>query len=140
MHKKFLINVKKFVVNFSNFVRDSNFVDVAIGLLIAAAIKDLANSLEANIIIPSINAFFTAIGISVEGAKNTVTILGAEIGLAAFIASIMTFVTVMFVAFIILFVYTQFREKLNYEKVPEETRDSQLLEQILEELKKQNNK
>lgn len=137
MVKKTIGNLKKFVKNFSTFVRDSNFVDVAIGLLIATAIKDLANSLQTNIIIPCINAFFSFIGIDVEGAKQTVTILGAEIGLANFIAAVLTFFMIMFVAFIILFIYTQFREKLQYEKPVEKTKDTELLEQILEELRKE---
>lgn len=129
-------NSKTFVKNFRDFVRDTNFVDVAIGLLIATAIKDLATSFQDNVITPLINSFFQWLGISSGGESPTVTILGAQIGLADFLASILTFFIIMFIAFMILFLYSQFRERLNYEKPDEKSKETELLEQILEELKK----
>ena len=131
-------SIKIFFNDFSDFIAGSNFIEVAIGVLIAGAIKDIANSFTANIISPLFSFIAENLGITIDQSSK-INFLGIQIGLSAFLASIVTFFMILFVSYIIIKIYARFKEKVLDEKKIEEENEIKLLKEILEELKLTNN-
>ena len=88
--------MKKFLQEFKEFALKGNVVDLAVGVIIGAAFKDIVTSLTDNIINPLINCIG---GTTVGGV---IKIPGTEqvINYGAFITAIINFIIMAFVIFL----------------------------------------
>lgn len=104
--------MKKILKEFQEFAIQGNMVDMAVGIIIGAAFKDLVNSLVGDIIMPVISLFtgkldFSNLFISLNG-EHYATLAAAKEANAAtvnyglFITEIINFVIMAFVIFMIV--------------------------------------
>ncbi len=128
--------MKKFINDFKEFLLGSSFVDVAIGFLIAGAVKDLATSFTDSLITPIVMKLLSFIG--VEATQEATTIFGIDFYIQPFITAIISFVILMFVAFSIIKAYAKMKERFIKEEEiePEMTNEEKLLSEIRDLLKK----
>ncbi|MDR0875551.1 MAG: large-conductance mechanosensitive channel protein MscL [Clostridiales Family XIII bacterium] len=99
---------KGFVGEFKEFIMRGNVVDMAVGVVIGAAFKSIIDALVANVINPIIGL---ATG-GVDFSKLSVTIGGdLTIGYGAFIQTIISFVLIAFVVFLMVKAINGFRKK-----------------------------
>ncbi len=127
--------IKAFFNEFKAFLFGSTFVDVAIGLLIAGAIKDVATAFTDSFVTPIIMKILSIIGMNPD-IKEATTIFGIDFYIQSFITAIITFIIIMFVAFNILKIYAKTKEKFASEANDEVlTTDQQLLVEIRDLLK-----
>ncbi|MGL5021308.1 MAG: hypothetical protein ACRC5R_04755, partial [Mycoplasmatales bacterium] len=68
-----------------------------------------------------------------------INFFGIQIGLSAFLSSIVTFFMILFVSYIIIKIYARFKERVLDEKKIEDQKEINVLKEILEELKRKNN-
>ena len=89
--------MKKFSHEFKEFVLKGNVLNLAVGIIIGAAFQSIVTSLTDNIISPIIGLFagrnFDTLQISV---------LGADIRYGAFITSVINFLIMAFVVFLLV--------------------------------------
>lgn len=128
--------MRKFIREFKEFLLGSSFVDVAIGLLIAGAVKDLATSFTNSFITPIAMKLLSFIG--VESTDKPSTLFGIEFYVQPFITALISFVILMFVAFIIIKSYAKMKAKFIKEEKEEIqiTKEEELLTEIRDLLKK----
>lgn len=134
MKTKKIQNITETISDFKLFLKQSKFIDVALGLVIATAVRDLCASLTQNIITPIIDRIFIAIGI--DQVDSTTTIFGIKFQFTAFISDIITFIMILIITYLLLKAYILI-EKDN----PYENKDSQeliVMREILSEMKKSN--
>lgn len=85
--------IKKFLKEFKEFALQGNVLDLAVGVIIGAAFKDIVTSLTDNFINPILQ-FFTA------GARYTLQDIG---GFASnFITAVINFVIMAFILFLLI--------------------------------------
>ena len=89
--------MKKFLSEFKEFVLRGNVLNLAVGVIIGAAFQDVVNSLTANILSPIIGLF-----VGKDFNKWSINIFGVEILYGAFITSIINFLIMAFVVFMIV--------------------------------------
>ncbi len=134
-------SIKNFIEEFKEFLLGSTFVDVAIGLLIAGAVKDVATAFTSSFVTPIVIKLLSFIGVNADSTAAT-TIFGIDFYIGAFITAIVTFIIIMFVAFSILKTYAKMKNKFTaeVEEVEEETvsNEEKLLMEIRDALKEQN--
>lgn len=111
--------IKSFIDEFKDFLLGSTFIDVAIGLLIAGAVKDVATSFTESFVTPIIMQILSVLGVNSE-INSATTIFGVDFYLGTFITALITFVIIMFVAFSILQAYAKMKEKFAKEVEEEE--------------------
>lgn len=132
--------VKRFIDEFKEFLANSTFLDVAIGLLIAGAVKDVATSFTSAFISPIIMRILELLGVNAELNEAT-TIFGIDFYIGGFISSLFTFIIIMFVAFSILQGYAKFKERFkaadDLEHSEDLSKDQELLTEIRDLLKQQ---
>ena len=89
--------MKKFLQEFKNFALQGNVMSLAVGLIIGAAFQEIVSSLIENIITP-------IIGIFVRGDFNylEVTVMGATLRYGAFITSVINFIVLALVVFLLV--------------------------------------
>ena len=126
--------IKSFIKDFKEFFDSNDFFSVAIGVLIAGAIKDLTMSFFNNLISPIINYLMTVAGFQ-KSASDTVKIFGIDFGISAFFSSLFSFFVLIIIIFIIMKISTQ----LTHKSLEEDKKtNTDYLEEILLELKKMN--
>ncbi len=128
--------MKRFIIEFKEFLLASTFIDVAIGFLIAGAVKDLATSFTDSLITPIVMKLLSLIG--VESTGKPTTFLGIDFYVQPFITAVISFIILMFVAFTVIKVYAKMKEKfIKEENIEEEiTNQEKLLTEIRDLLKK----
>ncbi len=128
--------MKRFINEFKEFLLGSTFVDVAIGFLIAGAVKDLATSFTDSLITPIVMKLLSLIG--VESTEKATTVFGIDFYIQPFITAVISFIILMFVAFTIIKVYAKMKERfIKEEEVEHEpTNEEKLLAEIRDLLKK----
>ena len=89
--------MKKFLKEFKEFALKGNVMDLAIGMIIGGAFSSIVASLTDNIINPIVGCF-------VAGGLNgwTVTVGKAQLGIGAFIMTVVNFIILAFVLFLML--------------------------------------
>ena len=95
--KKFFGSIKEFFSDFQAFVNKGNVLDMAVGIIIGGAFKDLVTSLIDNIIAPIIGLIFKA-----DFNHVAFTLLGVDIKIGAFVTGIINFIVMAFVVFLIV--------------------------------------
>lgn len=101
--------MKKILKEFQEFAIQGNMIDMAVGMIIGAAFKDLVNSLVSDIIMPVVSLFTGRLDFS-----NMFISLSAEEGAATvnyglFITEIINFLIMAFVIFMVV-------REINYVK------------------------
>ena len=89
--------MKKFFSEFKEFVLKGNVLNLAVGVIIGAAFQNIVSSLTDNILSPIIGLF---LGQSFD--SWTLNIFGVEIKYGAFITSIINFLIMAFVVFLLV--------------------------------------
>lgn len=89
--------MKKFLKEFKEFALQGNIMNLAVGVIIGAAFQDVVGSLTDNILSPIIGMF----------AKQNfdtlqIDVLGTQIKYGAFITSLINFVIMAFIVFLIV--------------------------------------
>lgn len=88
--------MKKFLQEFKEFALKGNVVDLAVGVIIGAAFKDIVTSLTDNIINPIINC----VGGAEVGGQIQIFSTGQYINYGAFITAVINFIIMAFVIFL----------------------------------------
>lgn len=119
-----------FINEFKDFLLGSTFIDVAIGLLIAGAVKDVATTFTSSFVTPIIMKLLSVLGMNADTNAAT-TIFGIDFYIGAFITALVTFVIIMFVAFSILQAYAKMKEKFMKDAASEEVEIAQSNEELI---------
>ena len=144
--------MKKFISEFKEFIMRGNFMDMAVGVIVATAFGKITTSLVNDLFMPFISWLFgtrdmSALNLLVrpEVVQDGVVVKEAiTIGFGNFVAVVIDFLLMSLVVFIILKLFNKARsltEKKVEEPVEEEEpapTTEQLLAEILDELKKNN--
>lgn len=94
--------MKKLFKDFKEFIDQGNVIDLAVGVIIGGAFKDVVTALVEKIITPILNCFGTG---SAEGALGALQIqLPGDnvIELGSFISAIISFLLMAFIVFLIV--------------------------------------
>ena len=89
--------MKKFIREFKEFAFKSNAIALAVGIIIGAAFQGIVTSLTDNILSPIIGLFT---GKNLDALH--VAILGADLKYGAFLTSVINFIIMAFVVFLIV--------------------------------------
>lgn len=118
--------------DFKEFAFQGNVFDLAVAVVIGAAFGKIVSSLVENIIMPVIGALFGGINFShLSGPIN-----GVEIPYGVFIQSIIDFLIIAFVIFMVIRVLSKFERKEEViAEVPEIDAQEELLKEIRDLLK-----
>ena len=124
--------MKNFMNEFKEFALKGNVMDLAVGVIIGGAFQAIIKSLIDNIINPIIGILFQA-----DFSQVVIHMGSVNLGVGAFVSTIINFVLLAFVLFLMVKAINQLK-KLNQEEesTPEKSEEAQLLEKILEQLNK----
>jgi large conductance mechanosensitive channel len=92
-----------------------SLIDMAVGIIIGAAVGKMVSTLVENILMPIIGVFMGGVNFS----DLSITVGDAAIGYGAFIQSMIDFLIVAFVIFMILKAITNMKKKFEHEKAEE---------------------
>ncbi len=98
----------KFFKAFKNFLLEGNALSMAVGVIIGAAMKDLVTSLVDNVFAPIIGLVLG----QVDFSTLSFGIGDAQIKYGAFITSIINFVLLAFVVFLVIYLIDIIKEKI----------------------------
>ena len=140
---------KKFITEFKEFISKGNVLDLAVGVIIGGAFTSIVNSLVNDIFMPVIGGILSGINFTdlkvvipaaIEGMSDVTICYGS------FIQAVVNFLLTALVVFLFIKGITKLRfkkEEEAKEEPKEEPKPSEeviLLNGILDELKKQNEK
>ncbi|MGM9649370.1 MAG: large conductance mechanosensitive channel protein MscL [Butyricicoccaceae bacterium] len=91
--------MKKFLEEFKTFALRGNVMDLAVGVIIGAAFQSIVTSLTDNIITPILNIFGNA---ELDFSGLVLRIGGANIKYGAFISSVIDFIIMAFIIFLMV--------------------------------------
>ena len=126
------------IKEFKEFISKGNVMDMAVGVIIGGAFSAIVTALTEQILMPVIGAICGGHGVG----DMVVTVGTAEIGIGAFIQSVIDFLLIAWVLFLIVKAFNKAKaavakEEAPAEEEPEETpADIQLLTEIRDLLKK----
>ncbi len=138
--------MKKFLAEFKEFAIKGNAIDLAVGVVLGGAFGAIVTSLVKDIITPLISLL-----IGTENFENMTVVLKEAVGeteavvlsYGKFIQATINFLLIAMVIFMVIRVLNRLKRKKEVEDVKEEVaekaEDLVVLEQILLELRKQNN-
>ena len=150
---KMLKKTRSFVNDFKAFIMRGNVIDMAVGVIIAGAFGKITTSLVNDVFMPFIGWLIGGFDLSkldIVLSKATVDAAGnnipaVTIGIGTLLVTIIDFVIIGFVVFLIIKIFAKAKELSEkarkaeiVEEVPEEPKPTseELLAQILEEIKK----
>lgn len=121
-----------FVQEFKEFAMKGSLIDMAVGIIIGAAVGKMVSTLVENVLMPLIGIFMG--GVDFSGLS--ITVGDAAIGYGAFIQAMIDFLIVAFVIFMILkFINNLKRKQEEEEEETPPAEDVQLLTEIRDLLK-----
>ena len=125
--------MNKFFTEFKEFVSRGNVMDMAVGVIIGGAFTGIVTSLTDNIINPLIT-FLTGGGTEISG----LVVPGTKIDFGAFISSVINFLIVALIVFILVKSVNRLSEataKLTHAQEQEEEAAAPVCPHCLEEVK-----
>ncbi len=141
--------MKKFFGEFKTFIMRGNVLDMAVGVVIATAFGKITNSLVSDIIMPVIGKLTGGIDLNYLNITIREAVLdeaGAvvqepiKVGIGNFLVTIIDFIIIAFVIFIVIKAINKASEKLIKKNKEEEKAkgptEIELLSEILNEIKK----
>ena len=123
------------IQEFKAFAMKGSLIDMAVGIIIGAAVSSMVGTLVDNILMPIIGVFMGGVNFS----DLSITVGDAAIGYGAFIQAIIDFLIIAFVIFMILKAIAKMKENAEAQKAaePEEVpADIALLTEIRDLLRK----
>ena len=145
--------MKNFLDEFKTFIMRGNVLDMAVGVVIATAFGKITNSLVSDIIMPVIGKITGGIDLSYlnitikDAVLDEAGIVVEEpinIGIGNFLVTVIDFIIIAFVIFLVIKAINKASEKLIKKKEEEEKEKAkgpteiELLAEILNEVKKNN--
>ena len=143
--------MKKFLNEFKEFISRGNVIDMAIGVIIATAFGKITTSLVGDVFMPLIGYLIGGIDLSALNITLSPAVLNEAgevvkeavvIGLGTFLTTILDFVLVAFVVFLVVRAFNAAKQKLEKPaepepapKEPEPTKEELLLTEIRDLLK-----
>lgn len=133
--------MRNFIEEFKKFINKGNAIELAVGVVVGSAFTTIVNSIVNDIISPIIGRIVGGFDFS-----NITLYLGGDshILIGKFIQSVINFIIIAFVLFIVVKAMNKANEKIlkkeNEEKTKEDSNDIKLLKSIESELKKLNKK
>ena len=123
------------IKEFKDFISRGNVVDMTVGIIVGAAFTSIVKSLVNNLVDPLIGIFVGKIDLS----NLVLTIGDAQFKYGSFLNSVINFLIISFVVFLMVKAINRFRKKKEEEpaKLSEE---AQYLKEITELLKKNEGK
>ncbi len=133
--------MKKFIKEFGDFIKRGNVLDMAVGVIVGSAFTAIVTALSNGILKPFINWIIWLCNGKNEGSLESVytvlhgvTAADGTLDLAnsiyidwgAFISSIINFLLIAFVVFMIVKVINQASEKLNVNAIMKESAEKKL--------------
>ena len=125
------------VQEFKEFSMKGSLIDMAVGIIIGAAVSEMVGTLVDSILRPVIGVFMGGVDFS----QLSITVGDAAIGYGAFIQALIDFLIIAFVIFMILKMINRMKAGAEEEQAakPEEApADVQMLSEIRDLLKQQN--
>ncbi|MBR1453649.1 MAG: large conductance mechanosensitive channel protein MscL [Lachnospiraceae bacterium] len=143
--------MKNFLDEFKTFIMRGNVLDMAVGVVIATAFGKITNSLVSDIIMPVIGKITGGVDLSYLNITIKEAVLdeaGAvveepiNIGIGNFLVTVIDFIIIAFVIFLVIKAINKASEKLIKKKEEEEKAkgptEIELLAEILNDVKKNN--
>ena len=148
---------KGFITEFKEFIMRGNVLDMAIGVIIATSFGKITTSLVNDVFMPFLGWIIGDLDLTqmnlvlveeVKDAAGNITVPGVTIGFGAFLSTVIDFVLVALIIFLMIKIFNTARElaeakllkKVEEEEVVEEAppapTSEELLAEILAELKK----
>ena len=125
------------IKEFKDFIARGNVIDMAVGIIVGAAFTAIVKSLVNNIINPLIGIFLGRIDLS----NLVLTVGDAQFKYGSFLNSVINFLIISFVVFLMVKAINKFRKTEDDKKEePKPSEEAQYLKEIAELLKKQSNK
>jgi large conductance mechanosensitive channel len=124
------------ITEFKEFAMKGSLIDMAVGIIIGAAVGKMVSTLVENILMPIIGVFLGGVSFS----DLSIKVGDAAIGYGAFIQAMIDFLIIAFVIFMILKAINKMKENFEKEKAAEpvaEPADVLLLSEIRDLLKQQ---
>lgn len=94
--------MKKLLKDFKDFIDQGNVIDLAVGVIIGGAFKDVVTALVEKIITPIINSFGAGGAENALGALQVKLPGGGVIEFGSFLSSIISFIIMAFIVFLIV--------------------------------------
>ena len=124
--------MRKFFNEFVDFLKQGNLVEITAGLLLAVAFKDVVTSFSNAFLMPLINKILGFTG----GNNSYFMVVGMKFEYGQFISSVISFVIIGFVLFLIVKSYNKFVKKNQEEtKVESELTVLKEIKELLEQQK-----
>ena len=127
--------MKNFVEEFKAFAMKGNVMDLAVAVIIGAAFGKITTSLVNNIIMPLLGIVLGGI----DFTSKTITVGGADVTYGVFIQSVIEFLIIALVVFVIIKALKSLerkeQEKPEEEQVVEPSEEVKLLREIRDSLK-----
>lgn len=123
------------IQEFKEFAMKGSLIDMAVGIIIGAAVGKMISTLVENILMPIIGVFMGGVNF----ADLSITVGDAAIGYGAFLQALIDFLIIAFVIFMILKAITKMKAAYAEEKAAEpepDPADVVLLTEIRDLLKK----
>ena len=140
--------MKKFFNEFKEFITRGNVLDMAIGVIIATAFGKITTSLVGDVFMPLIGYLIGGIDLSALNITLSPAVLDEAgevvIGIGTFLTTVIDFILVAFVVFLVVKAFNTAKKKLEKPaepetppEEPEPTKEELLLTEIRDLLKKQ---
>ena len=123
--------MKGFMAEFKEFVNKGNVMDMAVGMIIAAAFGKIITALVDNILMPLIGMILGGVSFS----ELSVTVGSATLNYGLFIQAIVDFIIIAFVIFVMVKNINKLKKE-EPEEEPETPADIALLTEIRDLMKK----
>lgn len=124
-------NKKGFFTEFKEFISKGNIIDMAVGVIVGGAFKDIVNSLVADVIMPIVGKIIGTKSISdlkwviteavpADEANGVAEVAEVAVKYGAFIQHIIDFIIIAFCLFVVIKTAMNFRKNLEALKKKEE--------------------
>ena len=135
--------MKKFFLEFKEFSMRGNVLDMAVGVILGGAFGKITTSLVNDVFMPLIGMLIGGVDLgklNIVLKPATDTAEAVTLGIGTFLTTIIDFVLVAFVIFLMIKTINRFRRKKEEEPEPEKPKDpttEELLAEIRDLLKEQ---
>ena len=135
--------MKKFMHEFKEFAMRGNVLDMAVGVILGGAFGKITTSLVNDVFMPLIGTLIGGVDLgklNIVLKPATDTAEAVTLGIGTFLTTIIDFVLVAFVIFLMIKTINRFRRKKEEEPEPEEPKGpttEELLAEIRDLLKEQ---
>lgn len=135
--------MKKFFAEFKAFAMRGNVLDMAVGVILGGAFGKITTSLVNDVFMPLIGMLIGGVDLgklNIVLKPATDTAEAVTLGIGTFLTTIIDFVLVAFVIFLMIKTINRFRRKKEEEPEPEKPKDpttEELLAEIRDLLKEQ---